>query len=56
MPYNIIKKQKDKYVVVNKETGDVKGTHNTYEKAVKQMRLLYGVKHGMVPYSRKKRE
>jgi len=46
MPYKI-EKRGNKWVTVNKDTGDVKGTHDSREKAVKQMRLLYGVEHGM---------
>ena len=46
MPYKI--EQRDgKWLTINKDTGDVKGTHDSREKAVKQMRLLYGVEHGM---------
>lgn len=32
MPY-AVRKRGDKYVVINKETGDVKGTHSTAKKA-----------------------
>uniref|UniRef100_A0A6H1ZRN0 Uncharacterized protein n=1 Tax=viral metagenome TaxID=1070528 RepID=A0A6H1ZRN0_9ZZZZ len=46
MPYKI-EKRGDKYLTINKETKKVKGTHDTYEKALAQMRLLYGVEHGM---------
>jgi len=46
VPYKI--EQRDgKWLTINKDTGDVKGTHDSREKAVKQMRLLYGVEHGM---------
>ena len=48
MPYGIRKKG-DKYQTVNKETGDVKGTHDSKEKAVKQLRLLEGIEHGWHP-------
>ena len=48
MPYSV-NKQGKKWTVRNTETGDVKGTHATREKAVKQMRLLYMVKHGGTP-------
>jgi hypothetical protein len=54
MPYKI-EKRGDKYVVVNEETGDVKGTHDTKEKAVAQMRLLYGIEHGWEPSKNKKK-
>ena len=46
MPYGI-KQENGKWITYNKDTGDVKGTHDSREKAVKQMRLLYGVEHGM---------
>lgn len=52
MPYQI-KKVKDKWIVVNKETGKLKGTHDTYKKAVAQMRLLYGIEHGLIPRKKK---
>ena len=46
MPYKL--EQRDgKWLTINKENNEVKGTHDTREKAVKQMRLLYGVEHGM---------
>jgi hypothetical protein len=40
MPYEI-RKKKSKYLVVNAETGDVKGTHATRTQAVAQLRALY---------------
>ena len=48
MPY-AIRKQGDIWITYNKETGDVKGKHDSREKAMKQMRLLYMVKHGGEP-------
>ena len=42
MPYRIEKRGK-KFVVVNRKTGKVKGTHTTKASALKQMRLLYSV-------------
>jgi len=48
MPYSI-RKQGDKWITYNSETGDVKGRHDSREKAVKQMRLLYMVGHGGKP-------
>jgi hypothetical protein len=48
MPYTI-EKRGSKFVVVNKDTGDVKGTHDTKEKAQKQMNLLYGIEGGWHP-------
>lgn len=43
MPYGI-RKQGNKWVVYNKDTGDVKGTHSTEESAESQRRLLYALK------------
>ena len=48
MPY-AIEKRGSKFVVVNKETGDVKGRHATKEKAQSQMNLLQGIEHGWKP-------
>ena len=48
MPYNI-QKRNDKWLVINTETQKVKGTHDSKEKAVKQMRLLYMVEGGGTP-------
>jgi len=48
MPY-AVRKRGNKWVVINKETGKVKGTHDTKEKAISQMRLLYGIEHGWTP-------
>ena len=45
MPYKISRKQ-NKWSVINKETGQTKGTHTTYKKALKQMRLLYHIESG----------
>jgi len=42
MPYKVIKKG-NKYVVINSETDDVKGTYDTKASAVKQVSLLYKV-------------
>jgi len=44
MPYGV-RKDGNKWITYNTETGDVKGTHDTKEKAQKQMRLLYMVKN-----------
>jgi len=46
MPYNIRETKGGKWETYNTETGDVKGTHATREKALAQMRLLYAVEHG----------
>ena len=54
MPYEI-KKKGTGYVVVNKETGkehSKKGIPKT--RAEKQMKLLYGIEHGMIPKGKKK--
>jgi hypothetical protein len=40
MPYKI-RKQGSKYLVVNAETGSVKGTHDAKTKALAQLRALY---------------
>ncbi len=40
MPYKI-RKSGDKYLVVNAETGSVKGKHDTRTKALAQLRALY---------------
>lgn len=48
MPYAIYKRG-EKWVVINTETKDVKGTHASKIKAQRQMRLLYGVEHGWKP-------
>lgn len=48
MPY-AIRRKGEKWVVYNSETGDIKGTHTSKEKATKQMRLLYMVEQGGTP-------
>ena len=48
MPYGI-KKQGNMWVTYNTETGESKGKHDSKEKAQKQLRLLYMVKHGGTP-------
>ena len=48
MPYSI-EKRDDKYVVINTDTGKVKGTHDSKIKAQRQMKLLYAVKSGWKP-------
>ena len=48
MPYQVVK-MGERWVVKNTETGDVKGKHESREKAMRQMRLLYGVEHGWKP-------
>lgn len=51
MPY-AIRKRGTKFIVVNTDKGTVKGTHSTKAKAQAQMRLLYGIEHGMKPRKR----
>jgi len=48
MPYGI-KKQGNKWVTYNTDTGDVKGTHATRAKAERQQELLEMVRHGGTP-------
>lgn len=51
MPYEI-RKDGDCYYVVNKDTGEVKAKHeppDAKQKAERQVRLLDGIEHGMVP-------
>lgn len=52
MPYKI-EKQGRKFVVINKDTGKIKGTHDTKEKAVAQLRLLYAIEEGLNPRRKK---
>ena len=52
MPYQITKRG-SRWLVINSETKEVKGTHDSKDKANKQMRLLYMVKHGGTPRSAK---
>lgn len=55
MPYSI-RKRGNKYVVVNKNTGKVKGTHASKSKAESQRRLLEGIKRGWKPTGAKSRK
>lgn len=55
MPY-AVRKRGTKFVVINKNTGKVKGTHTSKIKAERQMRLLYGVEHGWKPTGKKARK
>jgi len=48
MPY-AIEKRGNKWVVFNKETGDVKGRHDSKPKAQSQINLLRAVEHGWQP-------
>lgn len=52
MPY-AVRKRGSKWVTVNKNTGDVKGTHSSKAKAEAQRRLLEGIKHGWKPTGKK---
>lgn len=52
MPYKILKRE-NKWVVINKTTKDVKGTHSSKQKAVGQMGLLYGIHEGRKPTGQK---
>ncbi len=45
MPYKV-EARDDKWVVLNTETGKVKGTHESKKKALRQMRLLFGIESG----------
>jgi len=45
MPYRVVKRN-GKWLTINKDTGDVKGTHSSKAKALAQMRLLYHVEAG----------
>ncbi len=48
MPYKIVRKG-TKFEVINKETGESHGIHDSMHKAVAQMRMLYGIDGGMKP-------
>ena len=48
MPYSITE-ENGKFVVKNKETGDVKGRHKSKIKAQRQVNLLLAVDHGWEP-------
>ena len=52
MPYSV-EKRGDKWVCLNKDTGKVKGTHDSKEMAIRQMRLLYMVESGKEPTGKK---
>ena len=54
MPY-ALRKRKDKWVVVNEDTLQVKGTHDTETKAQLQLNLLRGIEHGWRPTGKKAR-
>lgn len=52
MPYALLKHKDDSYSVINSATGKVHSKHTTHEKALAQMRLLYGIEGGMTPRGR----
>lgn len=47
MPYKIEQNADGTYRVINSETGDVKMKSGSKREAKKQVRLLYGLEHGM---------
>lgn len=53
MPYEI-RKQKDKFCVINTETKENKGCSESEKDAIAHMRLLYGVEHGMKPTGKRR--
>ena len=52
MPY-AVRKKGTKYVTINKNTGEVKGTHASRAKAEAQIHLLYGIENGWKPTKQK---
>lgn len=54
MPYEILSVGHGKYSVENKQTKHLFSKGTTLAKARSQMRLLYGVEHGMKPKSKSK--
>ena len=52
MPYKIVKKG-NKWLVINKETHKIKGTHDSLKKAEAQERLLRAIDHGWKPSNKK---
>lgn len=55
MPYDV-EKRGNKWVVFNTETKQVKGRHDSEEKAQRQINLLRGVAHGWEPTGAKARK
>jgi hypothetical protein len=47
MPYAIKQNSDGTYRVINEDTGDVKMKSGTKKEAKAQMRLLYGLEHGL---------
>jgi len=56
MPYVIRKKGPKKYVLVNTDTGKVRGTHVTRAGAQRQKNLLQGIEHGWKPIGKPARK
>lgn len=54
MPYSVVKHSTG-YAVISNITGKVHAKHTTKEKAMAQMRLLYGIHTGMDMKSVKKK-
>ncbi len=55
MPYTI-RETGNKFVVVNTDTGKVKGVHDSRIKAQRQINLLRAIKHGWEPTGAKARK
>jgi hypothetical protein len=52
MPYKIVK-EKGKFCVVNKDSGENKGCSKSEHEAIAHLRVLYGVDGGMKPTGEK---
>jgi len=55
MPYKVIKRG-NKWLTINEVTGKVKGTHDTKEKAIAQMKLLYMIEENEKSKKSKKKK
>jgi len=55
MPYSI-EQRNGKFVVINMETKDVKGRHDSRIKAQRQINLLRGIEAGWEPTGKKARK
>ncbi|KKN82245.1 hypothetical protein LCGC14_0310580 [marine sediment metagenome] len=55
MPF-ALQKRGDVWKVVNTDTGQVKGTHESKIKGQRQLNLLRGIKHGFKPTGRPARK
>jgi hypothetical protein len=49
MPYAVIKKDNGHYKLINELTGSVHAKDTSKTKAMAQLHLLQGIKHGMKP-------